>query len=182
MSRPVIVLFTRIPRLGVGKRRLAATRGERAALRLARAMLDRTMRVLRSMRTIERVIAVEPAHHARLPARGFTIVGQSRGDLGARMQALFRHYQRRPVLIIGSDIPTLTADDLRTACRRLRGADAVFGPATDGGYWLIGLAGKRPDPIFPDVRWSTPHALADTKRTFATRRTCTLREHADLDT
>jgi rSAM/selenodomain-associated transferase 1 len=181
MSLPVIVVFSRVPRLGVGKRRLARTIGDRAAWRLSRLMLFDLIREMRCLRGVVRVLAATPDHHARLAAPGFIRTGQGRGDLGARMQRVLRRHPRRPVIIIGSDIPGITAADLRGALRRLRGAQAVFGPATDGGYWLVGLAGRRPAAPFRDARWSTPHALADTRRNFPGRRVVLLRPLTDLD-
>jgi glycosyltransferase A (GT-A) superfamily protein (DUF2064 family) len=68
-----------------------------------------------------------------------------------------------PVLVVGSDIPGLTAAHVRHALRLLGAADAVIGPAEDGGYWAIGFR-RRPLPhgCFRKVRWSTAHARADT--------------------
>ncbi|MDE2326814.1 MAG: TIGR04282 family arsenosugar biosynthesis glycosyltransferase [Rhodospirillales bacterium] len=181
VSLPVIVVFSRIPRLGVGKRRLARTVGDRAAWRLSRIMLSGLLREMRRLRGVVRHLAATPDHHARLATPGFIRTGQGRGDLGARMLRVFRRHPRRPVIIIGSDIPGITAADLRGTLRRLRGAQAVFGPATDGGYWLIGLAGRRPAAPFRDVRWSSPHALADTLRNFPRHRVALLRPLTDLD-
>ena len=62
--------------------------------------------------------------------------------------------------------------------------DAVFGPAPDGGYWLVGL--RRPNPLpaglFDGVRWSTEHALADSVRSLGTARVAYVDELADVDT
>ena len=68
-----------------------------------------------------------------------------------------------PVVIIGTDMPGIRAGHIRDAFRLLGRHDAVFGPATDGGYWLVGLRRRPRVPrIFQAVRWSSPHALADT--------------------
>jgi hypothetical protein len=66
-------------------------------------------------------------------------------------------------MIIGSDIPAIEPSHIAQAFRLLGRADAVFGPATDGGYWLVGLK-RTPTALnaFAHVRWSGPHALADT--------------------
>ncbi|OYW10861.1 MAG: hypothetical protein B7Z59_06020 [Acidiphilium sp. 37-67-22] len=175
---PVVVVFARVPRLGVGKRRLARRIGDRAALRFARGELARLLAELRLLRGFERIVALTPDHHARFAMRGFgrigpERIGQGRGDLGARMGRVFRHYRRRPVIIIGSDIPGIAA---------LRGAQAVFGPAVDGGYWLIGLSGRRPADPFGGVRWSSEDTLADTLRNFRHHRVAMLRTLADADT
>jgi glycosyltransferase A (GT-A) superfamily protein (DUF2064 family) len=94
-------------------------------------------------------------------------------------RALGRH--RRAVLV-GSDIPGLSRDDIAAAFRALGRADAVFGPAEDGGYWLVGLGPRRPARPFAAVRWSTRYALADTLTNFAGRRVALLRTLRDVDT
>ncbi|WP_174504410.1 TIGR04282 family arsenosugar biosynthesis glycosyltransferase [Acidiphilium sp. C61] len=184
---PVVVVFARVPRLGVGKRRLARRIGDRAALRFARGELARLLAELRLLRGFERIVALTPDHHARFAMRGFgrigpKRIGQGRGDLGARMGRVFRHYRRRPVIIIGSDIPGIAREDLRRAAHALRGAQAVFGPAVDGGYWLIGVSGRRPADPFGGVRWSSEDTLADTLRNFRHHRVAMLRTLADADT
>ncbi len=68
-------------------------------------------------------------------------------------------------MLIGSDIPDARPDVVRAAFRILEERRAVFGPATDGGYWLVGLAHARAAPgLFEGVRWSSEHALTDTLR------------------
>jgi glycosyltransferase A (GT-A) superfamily protein (DUF2064 family) len=71
-----------------------------------------------------------------------------------------------PVLIIGSDIPGIRTDHIRRAFDALTENDIVFGPAVDGGYWLVGArrSSRVPATLFADVRWSTSSALADTRR------------------
>lgn len=69
-----------------------------------------------------------------------------------------------PVVVIGSDIPEIRRHHIAEAFRVLGSHPFVFGPARDGGYWLVG-ARRRPaetPDIFAGVRWSTEHALADT--------------------
>ncbi|MGC9271514.1 TIGR04282 family arsenosugar biosynthesis glycosyltransferase, partial [Acidiphilium sp.] len=181
MNRPVLIVFTRIPRLGIGKRRLARRIGDRAALTLSRAILHNLLHRLRGLRGVARVIAATPDHHAKLTAPGWMILPQGEGDLGRRMRRAFRRFQHRPAVLIGSDIPGIGAGDIRTALRLLRGHHAVFGPAEDGGYWLIGLSSRRPDALFSEVRWSTPDALADTIRSLPGSRIALLRRLFDID-
>jgi glycosyltransferase A (GT-A) superfamily protein (DUF2064 family) len=90
--------------------------------------------------------------------------------------------RRGRVAIIGCDIPAAGASDIAAAFRALGRADAAFGPATDGGYWLVALAPRRPARPFAGVRWSGPHALADTLVNFAGRRVALLRKLRDVDT
>lgn len=107
---------------------------------------------------------------------------QGGGDLGARMARAARTLPPGPVVIVGCDIPGLTAAHVAAAFRKLGANDAVFGPATDGGYWLVGLR-RRPrfiDP-FTHVRWSTCHALADTVSSLTGRSVAMVATLADID-
>ena len=89
---------------------------------------------------------------------------QGGGDLARRMQRIFDELPPGPVIIVGSDIPGITAGRIAAAFRQLGGNDVVFGPASDGGYWLVGLKRRPRVPrIFGNVRWSTADALADTR-------------------
>ena len=95
--------------------------------------------------------------------RNWRMIGQGAGDLGRRMDRAMRILPPGPAVIVGTDIPDLGAAHVTRAFRALGDHDAVFGPAADGGYWLVGF---RRSPRIPDafkgVRWSTEHALADT--------------------
>lgn len=91
------------------------------------------------------------------------VIPQGPGDLGARMARAFGSLPPGPAVIVGTDIPALTTRHVARAFAALEGADAVFGPAADGGYWLVGLARRRPLPDpFVDVAWSTSRALSQT--------------------
>lgn len=104
--------------------------------------------------------AIWPSHLPRM-AQWPGVLGA--GDLGDRMVRFFTHLPTGPVVVIGADAPGLRARHLRSAFDALRGHDAVFGPASDGGYWLIGLARRKAAVrLFEGVRWSTKHALKDT--------------------
>ena len=176
--RDLAIVFARAPRLGTVKRRLAREIGEVAALRFHRRMLAGLLRRLERDRRFETVLAVTP-DRAHVAWRG-KVAGQGRGDLGRRMaRALAR--ARRAVLV-GCDIPSAGPDDIAAAFRALGRADAVFGPAEDGGYWLVGLGPRRPARPFADVRWSGPHALADTLANFRRHRVALLRRRRDVDT
>jgi hypothetical protein len=90
-------------------------------------------------------------------------IAQGGGDLGDRMKRMFRVAGRRPVCIIGSDIAELERAHIARAFRALGSCDIVFGPAPDGGFWLVGVKNGRlaPKRLFEEVRWSSAHALSD---------------------
>lgn len=184
MIRPTVILFARAPRLGTVKRRLARGIGDRAALRFyARTLAAVARPIARDLRW-RTLLATTPrgarADWARFVPRGTRRVAQPSGDLGARMAGAMRAH---PVAVLaGTDVPDLRPADIAVAFRALGRADAVFGPAEDGGYWLVGMGPRRPARPFAGVRWSTDHALADTLRNFAGRRVAFLRVLRDVDT
>jgi uncharacterized protein len=176
-----LVIFARMPRLGQGKRRLALDIGAFAALRFQRVMLTQLLRRLGYDGRWATWLAITPDHSGPWPRR-FATLPQGQGDLGRRMARVTRGLPPGPVVIIGSDIPDITAADIAEAFHALGSKDAVFGPATDGGYWLVGLR-RRPhfiDP-FTNVRWSSGHALADTLANLADKEVAMLRSLSDID-
>jgi len=180
--RDTVVVFARAPRLGTVKRRLARDIGDRAALRFHTGTLLRLLRGLVRDRRFRTVLAMTPDRaRDRLPVR-VARIAQGSGDIGQRMDAACRAYRNGNVAIVGSDIPDASAADLRAAFRALGRADAVFGPAQDGGYWLVALGPRRPAQPFDKARWSTEHALADTLLNFRGRRVAYLRKLRDVDT
>jgi uncharacterized protein len=161
-----LVLFVRAPQLGLGKRRLAREIGDVATMRFERLMLALLLRRLAADRRWRLRIAVTPdkaRRKARHWRRGVAVTGQGGGDLGIRMRRALAACPPGPVVLVGGDIPGLSANHVAAAFHVLGTNDLVFGPAKDGGFWLVG-ARRRPrlPPLFDKVRWSSPYALADT--------------------
>lgn len=176
-----LVIFARRPRLGVGKRRLAADVGDLAAWQFQRAALAALRREMANDPRWTLWLAVTPdrptAWTGATPA-----IGQGRGDLGQRLSHVARRLPPGPVVILGSDAPQVRRADVAHAFRALGGNDAVFGPALDGGYWLIGLSRRqRRRPPFAGVRWSSQHTLADTVANLPAAQVCYLRRLEDVD-
>jgi uncharacterized protein len=162
-----LVVFLRAPRLGRVKSRLAAGIGAVAALGFYRRTSARLLRELTRDRRWRCHLALTPDRAARgkRPWRvGARWRGQGGGDLGRRMARVFETLPPGPAVVIGSDIPAITTAHVAAAFRALGRCDAVFGPAVDGGYWLVGLRRRPrlPRRLFERVRWSSQHALADT--------------------
>ena len=155
--------MVKLPRPGRVKTRLARGIGKVAAAWWMRHQLRRLLRRLDDPRW-ELVLAVAPDTALAAPdwPRGMARVAQGPGDLGARMGRVLRSRPPGPVCIIGADIPGVTPAHIARAFAALGRADAVFGPAPDGGYWLVGMRRMRiPATLFQGVRWSSAHALAD---------------------
>jgi len=164
MSRH-LVLMAKAPRMGAVKTRLAADVGLVKAWTFQRRCLFDTARKLHDPRW-RCWLSVTPdraALQTRLWPKGWVAIPQGGGDLGQRMLSPLLALPPGPVVIVGADIPGVTAAHIAAAFEALGENDFVFGPATDGGYWLVG-AKRHPrlvDPFF-DVRWSSKHALGDT--------------------
>ena len=161
-----LVLFVRAPQMGRGKRRLAQAIGDVATVRFERLMLALLLRRLAADRRWRLRIAVTPdiaCRQARHWRRGAEVTGQGEGDLGIRMRRALAACPPGPIVLVGGDIPALAAGHVAGAFRLLGRHDLVFGPAEDGGFWLVGARrSPRLPPLFERVRWSGPYALADT--------------------
>ena len=170
MIRRHLVLFVRAPQLGRGKRRLAREIGDLAAVRFERLMIALLLRRLARDRRWTLRIAITPdraRHHARHWRGhwrlGVAVFGQGPGDLGQRMRRALATCPPGPAVLVGSDIPALCGRHAAAAFRLLGACDPVFGPAADGGFWLVGVRRRQQLRwLFERVRWSGPNTLADT--------------------
>ncbi|MEZ5681602.1 MAG: TIGR04282 family arsenosugar biosynthesis glycosyltransferase [Erythrobacter sp.] len=175
-----LVIFARLPQPGQVKTRLIPALGEGGAARLYAKLLEHTMaEALASGLEVElRVTGGEPARFRKWLGEGFAITAQGDGDLGKRMARV-----AAPALIIGSDCPAISAPILRAAAGALDERPVVLGPATDGGYYLVGF--REPVPyLFSDMEWSTSSVFADTLGRLAARGIgpAILPELSDIDT
>ena len=165
-----LVVFAKAPLPGLAKTRLIPALGAAGAAALAERLLAHAV----AQAVAARFEAVElcttpdrphPALQHMAAAHGVVLTAQGDGDLGARMhRALVRVLaSHRHALLMGTDAPALDAARLRRATAALATHDAVFVPALDGGYALVGLA--RPAPaLFDGMAWSTPTVMAVTRQ------------------
>lgn len=159
--------MAKAPRLGHGKSRLATAIGRVQAHRINRFLHRTTLRAAIDPRW-ETVLAVSPdaALTAALPGLwpapgNVRRIPQGRGDLGARLSRRFSR-ERRPVAVIGADVPELTPAHIWAGFTALRRRAFAIGPAVDGGFWLFAARHpRRAAHAFEGVRWSSPHARAD---------------------
>lgn len=183
---PTLVIMVKEPRPGRVKTRLGKDLGMVGAAWWFRHQTRRLIRRLMDPRW-QTVLAVSPdveGLNSRVWPSRVPRVPQGAGDLGDRMGRLFRSLPPGPAVIIGADIPGVTSDHIARAFTALGSADAVLGPAPDGGYWLIGLARRQavPSRLFEGVRWSTEHARADTEGSMSGLRVSHIDTLRDVDT
>jgi rSAM/selenodomain-associated transferase 1 len=167
-----LIVMVKEPRLGTVKTRLAREIGAAEATRFYRTVSANLVRRLGADPRWRLQLAVTPDRAVHCGAWGGRTerVPQGRGDLGERMLRLLLAARAERAVLVGSDIPAIRSRHIAAAFAALTRHDLVFGPATDGGFWLIGLRrGRAPRGLFQNVRWSGPHALADTLATIADR-------------
>jgi hypothetical protein len=180
-----LVILTRAPLPGRSKTRLVASLGEANTVALARAFLVDTL-ALAATGPWHTTVALDPpaaASGLRSLAPRARFVGQAEGDLGSRILAALRDAGGGgPAVLIGSDTPDLPARVLNEAFEALSTHDAVLGPASDGGFYLLGLNSPVPG-ICDGIEWSGPSVFRRTLANIrATGRSCAvLEEWEDVD-
>jgi len=165
-AEEAVVLMAKAPVAGRVKTRLCPPLDPREAACLYACMLVDTASEMCALPLVRRYLFLDPPESVDSlpgpPFSAFEAFPQRGRDLGDRMRdgaaTAFRRGARR-VVIVGADCPSLSAGTVRRAFRELSsGASVVFGPSTDGGYYLVGLSS--PDErLFRGFRWSTAEVL-----------------------
>ena len=172
------------PQAGRVKTRLGRQIGAVAATFFYRHAASAVIRRLAASTQWRTCLAVAPdtQTNSRFWQRYLPRRGQGSGDLGRRMQSVMDWPGSGPILIVGTDIPSISANHIAEAFRHLGAGDAVLGPTPDGGYWLVGLR-RTPRVLSPfgNVRWSTADTLDDTKVNLAGRRVAAASTLSDVD-
>lgn len=184
--RPTLVVMLKEPRPGRVKTRLGQGIGMVPAAWWFRHQTARLLRRIEDPRW-RLVLAVSPDREgmsSRIWSAHLPRIPQGKGDLGDRMTRILRRLPPGPACIIGGDIPGIHPCHITAAFRALGCNDAVFGPAPDGGYWLIGLrrSAAIPAGFLQHVRWSSPYALSDSMATLPGARIAQVDTLRDVDT
>ncbi len=164
MRRQHLIVMVKYPQAGRVKTRLGAGIGRIQATWWFRHQVLSLLRRLDDPRwQIWLSVAPDTAVESKVWPLYLPRISQGQGDLGQRMRGAFEALPNGPACLIGGDIPNVTRCEIAQAFRQLGSHDAVFGPASDGGFWLTGFKRVKPlaREIFAPVRWSTQHALAD---------------------
>ncbi|WP_320664184.1 TIGR04282 family arsenosugar biosynthesis glycosyltransferase [Prochlorococcus sp. MIT 1223] len=159
------------------KTRLAKDIGVMRAAYIQQKLTNHTLHVAKSLETkglakIHLAIAGLGPNACKRERRGLRIdrvVTQGQGNLGLRMKKEILKAQTNkisPIIIIGTDLPTLSEEDLLKASLSLETHGMVIGPSMDGGYWLLGLSSKLTRPIanwpFTGIPWGRNNVLSET--------------------
>lgn len=170
-----LIIFTRYPEPGKTKTRLIPVLGAQGAAKLQRQMTEHlisTVRNLLNFRSLTIEIRYEGGSKSLMQnwlGPEFTYYPQHQADIGQRMCcALDDAFQSgtKAAIIIGTDIPGITIDILKNAFEKLKTNDLVFGPASDGGYYLIGIKdaswSEANLQLFSGINWGTAEVLNQT--------------------
>ena len=188
MAQNKLIIFVKAPRPGTVKTRLAQSIGSKAACAAYCEMVQKMIQELSPLKDVQLRFCPDDAREEfrQWQAPDWELQPQGEGDLGERLQAAFEQAfagGALRVLVIGSDCPAITIEDIRAAWAALETFDLVLGPARDGGYWLIGLT-RLHRQLFEGIAWSTETVLRETlaRARSAGLTVKLLRELNDVDT
>lgn len=165
MNQEALIIFQKNAVAGKVKTRLAASIGAEEALEVYNWLTEYTHEQVKGLQVDKYLYYSDFIPETSTGnLKGYKFELQSGNVLGDRMSVAFEHLFKKgykSVVIIGTDCPDLKTDNLNKAFLSLRSADLVFGPAKDGGYYLIGMSQFYPE-LFIDIPWSTSKVLETT--------------------
>jgi rSAM/selenodomain-associated transferase 1 len=182
--KDLLLIFTRNPEPGKCKTRLAATLGDKVALEIYLFLLEHTVKITRNLSASKKVCYSETIwQHDIWDNDIYDKELQQGRDLGERMANAFKKgfsegYEH--IIIIGSDMLHLSGSDLEKAFACLEKNDFVLGPATDGGYYLLGMKNFN-EQLFKDKQWGTKTVLGDSLADLKKERVALLETKNDID-
>lgn len=184
MNKRLLLVFTKNPQLGKVKTRLAKTIGDEKALLIFQKLIEKTAQTIGPMSVHKNL------YYSEFIENGDPWDGQvsekkiQKGDsLGERMSHAFQDGFEQgfeQIVIIGTDLWDLESSDIDEAFKALETNTAVLGPATDGGYYLLGLSQGIPE-IFKNKNWGTASVLKDTMDDFKEKKVALLKPKNDVD-
>ncbi len=183
-SKKALIIFTRNPELGKVKTRLAKTIGDASALNIYNFLLKHTVKITKELAVDKFVFYSEAIHRDDIwDTAIFRKKLQAGNDLGKKMENAFSDifamgYEQ--AIIIGSDMYDLDKTDLETAFNTLQTKQTVIGPATDGGYYLLGMK-ELNAKIFKNKDWGNSTVLKDTLADLENEKYILLDERNDVD-
>ncbi len=167
-----LIIFTRYPRPGFSKTRLIPALGVEGAASIQKALTELTLKKIFPLVEsgfIQARVSFDGCSHDEIQqwlGFGLDYEQQADGDLGHKMAMAFdKAFEEEAVsraVIVGTDLHDLTTDILSEAFEALRNRDLVIGPATDGGYYLIGMNSPHPE-LFVDINWGSSRVFEQTR-------------------
>lgn len=162
MNKELVIVFVKNIKLGKVKTRLAKTIGNQGAFDVYSELVKVTENATKNLDCDKHIYFSEAIVENQWPNDYKTV--QEGKDLGERMLNAFKNgfeagYSR--IVLIGSDLPDINHNHIEVGLNKLNQTEVVFGPAEDGGYYLIGLS-KMQEFIFKNKPWSQDRLLKET--------------------
>lgn len=183
-SKNLLLIFTRNPELGKGKRRLATTVGDKVTLEIYKFLLNHTAEITKNLYVQKTVYYSEEIWKNDVwDDNIYNKKIQVGKDLGERMANAFLDGFSNgfdKIIIIGSDMYDLSLSDLENAFKSLENHDYVIGPAEDGGYYLLGMKSFKKE-LFMNKNWGTSSVLQNTLNDIKKGKTKLLEPRNDVD-
>ena len=184
MNKRLLLVFTKNPQLGKVKTRLAKSIGDEKALFIFRKLIEKTAQTIGSIPVHKSLyysdyIENEDPWDTQVSEKKI----QNGETLGERMSNAFQDGFENgfeQIVIIGTDLWNLESNDIDQAFRALETNTAVIGPATDGGYYLLGLSQLIPE-VFKNKNWGTASVFKDTMDDFKEQKVALLKPKNDVD-
>ena len=184
MNKELVIVFVKNIKLGKVKTRLAKTIGNQGGFEVYSELVQVTERATTNLEADKRIYFSDAVVDSKWQ-NDYKAV-QEGIDLGERMKNAFNKgfadgYER--IVLIGSDLPDITAEHINQGLKALKDNAVVFGPAEDGGYYLIGLS-KMLDFVFNNKPWSQTSLLEETLKELKVNHVAftTLETLNDIDT
>lgn len=162
MSENLLIVFVKNIRFGKVKTRLAKTIGNKEAFEVYKLLVEKTAAAISNLQVDRHIYFSDVVVDSKWPDNYKTT--QKGNDLGERMKNAFKDgFDKgyKNIILIGSDLPDISETILNNAFNTLKTNDTVFGPAEDGGYYLVGMK-QLYNCIFEHKPWSTSSLLYDT--------------------
>jgi len=183
-SKKALIIFTRNPELGKVKTRLATSVGDKKALEIYKFLISHTVKITRDLPVDKYVFYSEKIiDNDTWDNTIYRKKIQTGSHLGERMYHAFKElltmgYEQ--VIIVGSDIYELSQNDIEDAFLHLQKNKFVIGPATDGGYYLLGMK-QLTKELFQNKKWGTSTVLQDTLSDLKSQKYVLLSQKNDID-
>lgn len=164
MNKNLLIVFVKNIKLGKVKTRLAKTIGNQEAFMVYKILVDKTEEATKHLLVDKYIYFSYEVISTKWPNDFKTV--QKGVDLGERMKNAFKdgfYKGYKNIILIGSDLPDISESIITKAFEELSRNDIVFGPAEDGGYYLLGMK-QLYESIFDNKPWSTPELLDETMK------------------
>ncbi len=186
MSKNLIIMFVKEPKLGFVKTRLAKNCGHGFAVNLYVRFVQDLIYTLQGGKSDFKLCVHPKLELVNKVFGNFDNFLQKEGDLGKKMQKAFEEQFKNgydKIILMGSDTPHITNSLLNESFEQLNNHDIVLGPSEDGGYYLVGFNKQTfTKNIFEDMQWSTPNVLKKTLHKLHKKRVYLTEELNDIDT